>query len=158
MSLPAPKDVHDLFEELLGRKITVSLTDPMKAADTNRAMVALYQDESQRMTAVAGLDLTLAVYLGAALGLIPVGGAQDSIDEGKLFPNIAENVTEVCNVMVGLFNGRGAAHVRMFQRFLPGEGVPTDATNLLTALGRRLDLMIEVSGYGGGKLSLSRLF
>ncbi len=136
----------------------VQLTDPVKAPEVPRCLVALYQDHTERMTAVAGLNLPLAVYLGAALGLIPLGGAQDSIEEGKLFPNIAENVTEVCNVMVGLFNGRGAPHVRMFQRFMPGEGPPTDAVNLLTAMGRRIDLTVEVAGYGSGKLSLSRLF
>ena len=37
----------------------------------------------------------------------------------------------------------------------PGMELPNDARAVLLALGRRLDLMVEVSRYGKGKLSLS---
>ena len=31
--LPVPKEVKDLFDELLGRPVTVGTADPMQAAD-----------------------------------------------------------------------------------------------------------------------------
>ena len=158
MSLPAPKEVRDLFEDLLGRPVTVSPTDPVLSEAVRRTMVALYVDNALKLQAVIGLELSLAVYAGAALGLIPPGGAQDSVEEGVMTPVVAENVTEVCNIMAGLLNRPGAPHLRLYQRFLPGEGPPTDATGHLLALGRRLDLNVEVSGYGSGKLSISFAF
>jgi len=158
MSLPAPKEVRDLFEDLLGRPVTVSPTDPVLSAAVRRTMVALYVDNALKLQAVIGLELSLAVYAGAALGLIPPGGAQDSVEEGVMTPVVAENVTEVCNIMAGLLNRPGAPHLRLYQRFLPGEGPPTDAVGHLLALGRRLDLNVDVSGYGSGKLSISLAF
>ena len=154
MSLPAPKEVRDLFEDLLGRPVTVSPTDPVLSEAVRRTMVALYVDNALKLQAVIGLELSLAVYAGAALGLIPPGGAQDSVEEGVMTPMVAENVTEVCNIMAGLLN----RHLRLYQRFLPGEGPPTDAVGHLLALGRRLDLNVDVSGYGSGKLSISLAF
>ena len=158
MSLPAPKEVRDLFEDLLGRPVTVSPTDPVLSEAVRRTMVALYVDNALKLQAVIGLELSLAVYAGAALGLIPPGGAQDSVEEGVMTPVVAENVTEVCNIMAGLLNRPGAPHLRLYQRFLPGEGPPTDAVGNLLALGRRLDLNVDVSGYGSGKLSISLAF
>lgn len=155
MSLPAPKEVKDMLEDLLGRSVTVSLTDPMRESEIRRTLVSLYMDDQTRLRAVIGMNLSLSVYLGAAIGLIPAAGAQDCIQEGQFTRMIAENITEICNVMTGLLNRPNGPHVRMFQRFLPGEAPPTDATGLLVALGQRIDLIVEVANYGAGKLSIS---
>jgi len=155
MSLPNPKDVRDLFEDLLNRPVTVNIADPLKDADVKRTMVNLYVDDALKLAAVIGLELPLAAYTGAALGLIPAGGAQDCVEGGTLTAMIAENVTEAANIMASLLNGPGKRHVRMYQRFLPGEAPPPDATGYLLALGRRLDLDIEVTGYGSGRLSVA---
>jgi hypothetical protein len=45
------------------------------------------------------MDLPLAAYAGAALGLIPSGGAQACIEDKELSANMGENVTEVCNIV-----------------------------------------------------------
>ena len=52
-------------------------------------------------------------------------------------------------------NKEGAPHVKLYQVVYPGMPLPGDARAHLLALGRRLDLMIEVSRYGKGKFSLS---
>jgi hypothetical protein len=101
------------------------------------------------------MDLSLAANVGAALGLIPAGAAEDSIDEKTLFPNLAENVFEMCNVLTSLLNREGAPHVKLYQVIYPGMSLPNDARAHLLALGRRLDLLIEVSRYGKGKFSMS---
>jgi hypothetical protein len=153
-TLPAPKDIKDLFEDLLGRGITVRPADPVRAADLNETLVSLYVDAGLRLAAVVGMDLSLAVFSGAALGLLPPGGAQDAVAKGQLSPMLAENVGEVCNVLNGLINREGMPHVRLYQTFAPGESPPTDAAGQLLALGRRLDLKVEVAGYGSGKFSM----
>jgi hypothetical protein len=153
-ALPVPKDVKDLFEDLLGRGITVSPADPLRAGELSKTLVSLYVDDGLRLAAVVGMDLPLAVYSGAALGLLPPGGAQDAVADKQLSPMLTENVGEVCNVLNGLINREGVPHVRLYQTFAPGESPPTDAAGQLLALGRRLDLKIEVAGYGSGKFSM----
>ena len=153
--VPVALTVRNLFEDLLGRDVNVSPGDPMTAADLPTAVIAVYADTSQQLYAVLGMQLSLAANAGAALGLLPAGAAEDSIEEKQLFPNLAENVFELCNVLTSLLNREGAPHVKLYQVIYPGMPLPSDARAHLLALGRRLDLMIEVSRYGKGKLSLS---
>ena len=153
--LPGSLTVRNLFEDLLGRECTVAPGDPMTADDLPLATVAIYTDRAQQTYAVLGMTLPLAANVGAALGLLPPGAAEDSVDEKQLFPNLAENVFELCNVLTSLLNREGAPHVKLYQVVYPGMPLPADARAHLLALGRRLDVTIEVSRYGKGKLSLS---
>jgi hypothetical protein len=154
--LPVAKEVKDLLEELLGRSVSVSPGDPISAADLSQQMlVSVYVDDAMKMRAVVGMDFPLTVYAGAAIGLIPAGGAQACIDDKQLTPMIAENVTEVCNILSSLLNREGAPHVRMYQTYLPGQMAPADAVGYLLALGRRLDLNVDVQGYGKGRFAIA---
>jgi hypothetical protein len=153
--LPPSLAVRTLFEDLLGRDCTVGPGEPLSADDLPTATVAIYTDNAQQIYGVLGMQLCLAANVGAALGLLPPGAAEDSIDEKALFPNLAENVFELCNVLTSLLNREGAPHVRLHQVIYPGMALPNDARAHLLALGRRLDLSIEVSRYGKGRLSLS---
>ena len=153
--LPGSLTVRNLFEDLLGRDVNVSPGEPLAQADLATATVAIYTDNAQQIYGVLGMQLSLAANVGAALGLLPAGAAEDSIDEKKLFPNLAENVGELCNVLTSLLNREGSPHVKLYQVVYPGMDLPNDARAHLLALGRRLDLTIEVARYGKGKFSLS---
>jgi hypothetical protein len=152
--VPAALSIRNLFEDLLGRDVSVSPGDPMTADDLPTGVIALYT-ENQQLHAVLGLQLALAANAGAALGLLPAGAAEDSIEEKTLFPNLAENVFELCNVLTSLLNREGAPHVKLYQVVYPGMALPNDARARLLALGKRLDLTVEVARYGKGKFSLS---
>lgn len=153
--LPGTLSVRTLFEDLLGRDCIVASGDPLTADDLPTALVAIYTSAPMRLHGVLGLQLSLAAHAGAALGLLPPGAAEDSIAEQKLFPDLAENVFEMCNVLTSLLNRDGGPHVRLHEVIYPGMPLPGDARAHLLALGRRLDLMVEISRYGKGKLSLS---
>ena len=158
-SLPAPKHVKDLLEDLLGRTINVAPTDPLRAAEMHQSLVAVYVDDGLKLAAVCGLSFDLTVYAAAALGLIPPGGARDFIKEHEISPLLAENATEICNILGSLLNHEGLPHIRLYQTFFPdGPAPPNDAASRLLALGQRLDLIVTVVGYGAGKLSLSLAF
>ena len=153
--LPIPKAVKDLFDDLLGRSVTVSPADQLRAADIPKTLVALYTDERMTLNAVIGMDFALTAYAGAAIGLIPPGGAEACIEDKEISKMIGENAIEVCNILAGLLNREGAPRLKLHQTFLPGEPPPKDAVNWLLALGRRIDLHVDVSGYGGGKISIT---
>ena len=155
IALPASLAIRNLLEDLLGRDVTVNVADPLVAADLRRTICAVYVDNSTKMAAVLGLELPLAAYAGAALGLMPPGGAQDCIEDGALSPVLAENVTELCNVLTSLLNREGSPHIKLYKVYLPPEPLPADAQALLLALGNRTDLSVEVARYGKGRFSLS---
>jgi hypothetical protein len=151
--LPIPKKVKDLFDELLGRPVTVGPADPMRAPDLHaQPLSCLYVDDSGILRAIIAMDIKLAAYAGAALGLVPASGAETCIEEKELSENIADNVSEVCNIMSSMLNHEGEARVKVYQTFLPGQMPPADAIGYMLAFGRRLDLTLDVQGYGAGKI------
>jgi hypothetical protein len=153
--LPGTKAIKDLFEDLLGRSVTVTPADPLRAADVPQTLVALYTDPAKRLGAVVGLDFALTAFVGASIGLIPAGGAEACIEDKEISKMIGENAIEVCNVFGSVLNHPGSARLTMHQTFLPGGSPPTDSVGYLLALGRRLDLLVDIAGYGSGKLSVA---
>ena len=154
-NIPPAKAVKDLLQGLLGRDVDVTPAAPLRAEDLSLTAIAVYVDAKLKLSAVAGLDLRLAANVGAAIGLVPPGGAQACVEDKELSPMIGENVTEVCNVLTTLLNREGAPRLTLHQVFLPGQPAPGDATVRLLALGSRLDLDVAVTGYGSGRFALS---
>ena len=144
-----------MLEDLLGRDVQVTLADPVVAGDLPDSVIAVYVGPNTQLAAVLGLSLPLAAYAGAALGLLPAGTAEDSIEDKLLSPMLGENIRELCNIFSVLLNPEDAPHVRLHQVFEPGQKPPSDARAQLLAFGYRLDLTVEVARYGAGLLSLS---
>jgi hypothetical protein len=153
-TLPHPKEVRDMFGNMLGRDITVAPCDPYTPVMTDRHSVAVYVDDQNQMAAVTVLDLPLSVWVGAAIGLVPPGGAEDQVDEGELSRPVRENLYEVLNIFSALFNKPGAPHLKIYSMHAPGEAVPSDVALLVKSIGNRLDLDVTVAGYGSGKIGV----
>ena len=90
----------------------------------------------------------------AALALLPPGGCQDAVEEdGELTAMLTEALHEVVNVLSALFNVPGAPHSKLHKLYAPGDDLPGDIEGMLANF-NRLDLAIDVPGYGKGGLSL----
>jgi hypothetical protein len=149
--LPAPKDVRDLLEGLLGKDVTVAPGDPVSLNDG--AALAVYVDPQLSTNAVCVLDVRLAAWCAGALALLPKGGLEDAIDEGELSAMHLEVVYEVVNVAAALFNGGGVTHSKLYKLYAPGEAVPGDLAGIAAGF-NRIDLTVDVAGYGKGALSI----
>jgi hypothetical protein len=149
--LPTPKDVRDLLEGLLGKDVTVAPGDPVSLND--KPALAVYVDPAMATTAIVLVDIRLAAWCAGALALLPKGGLEDAVDEGELSQMHLEVVYEVVNVAAALFNGGGVTHSKLHKLYAPGEPVPGDLAGLASAF-NRIDLKVEVAGYGSGALSI----
>jgi len=153
--LPGPLAVRTLLEDLLIREVTVSHGPPMTQADLPTAVLAMFTDTAQQLYAVIGMQLDLAANIGAALGLLPPSAAEESVEQRRLTPELAENVFGLCTLLPGLFNAGGTPHVKLYQVVYPTMPIPDEAVAHMITLGRRVDLTVEVARYGKGKFSLS---
>lgn len=156
VQLPHPKDVRDMFEGLLGRGVDVSPGQPVTPSQARWAAVGAYVEDNLALSAVIVADVALAAHAGAALGLLPVGGATDAISLGVVDGPMWENFAEMLSIGISLLNYDDAPHVRLYESFPPGELPPNDVLELAKSLGRRLDLAISIAGYGSGNLSIVR--
>jgi len=153
--LPGSLDVRTLLEDLLGSEVAVNPGPPMTRADMPTSVLAMYTDTAEQLHAVLGMQLDLAAAIGAALSPLPARAIEDTIERRRLTPELAENVFSLCNALTGLFNADGALDVKLYQVVYPTMPIPGEAVAHMTELGHRLDLTIEVAGYGKGTFSLS---
>lgn len=152
--LPAPMEVRELLEGLLGRDVAVNIAPPLIPTPANPSSIGVYVDDQLRVSAVSCADLAFSAHASAALGLVPASTAEAAIESGTLDDTLGENLYEVLNIAASLFNAPGASHVRLYDLHAVGTPLPADAQARALTLGRRLDLSVEVAGYGTGRLSL----
>lgn len=153
MDVPSLKDVKDLAEGLLGRDVDVSEGDPVDVSGSELVIVGTYVEPNNRMGGVAAIDLPLLVHIGAALGLLPPGGAEDMVDEKDPSKMVSENTAEFLNILAHPFGESTKIHQRLDAVFFPGDAVPANVAQAATTTLRR-DVKCEVKGYGAGNLSM----
>lgn len=153
-TLPNPKDVRDFLGDLLGRDVTVSVVDAWAPLPVDAPCAAEYLDDTGQLRAVVVADLPLAVHLGAAIGLVPPGGAKDMVAERSPGAMVLANLAEVLNIVAALFNVGTNPHVRLTGVHDPGAPFPSHVAEAARTLAGRLDLEVDVAGYGGGRLAL----
>jgi hypothetical protein len=152
--LPAAKDVRDMLAGLVGKEVSVSPGAPVTPEPNRPVTVAIYTAPDMSVNALCLMDLGASAYTAAALALLPPGGAQDAVEEDKeLSPMLLEALHEVVNVLSALFNTPGAPHSKLNKLVADGDEVPGDIVGMLAGF-NRLDLAIEVPGYGKGAISL----
>jgi hypothetical protein len=66
---------------------------------------------------------------------------------------LVEALHEVVNVLSALFNTAGAPHSKLHKLYAAGDDLPGDIEGMLASF-NRIDLAIEVPGYGKGAISL----
>jgi hypothetical protein len=151
--LPSTKEIRDLFTGLLGKDVTLTTCGPLAPSASSPRTVAVYVDDHFGVRAIIACDLSFSAWAGAALALVPAPTAAAAIETNGLDDALAENLYEVLNVAASLFNGGGVTHSRLYKLYAPGEIVPADLAGL--AAGRnRIDLTVDVAGYGKGALSI----
>jgi hypothetical protein len=152
VSLPAAKDVRDLLAGLLGKPVSVSPGAPVTPTPDEPVSVAVYVDPGMAINALCVMDLAASAYTGGALALLPPGGCQDAVADGELTALQLEALHEVVNVLSALLNIPGAPHSKLHRLYAPGEDLPGDVAGMLANF-NRIDLALEVPGYGRGALS-----
>jgi hypothetical protein len=153
VQVPAAKDVKDMLTGLVGKPVTVSPGGPVTPAPDKPVSVAVYVDPGMAVNALCILDLGASAYTAGALAQLPPGGCQDAVEEdGELTALQAEALHEVVNVLSALFNIPGAPHSKLHRLYAAGQDVPGDIEGMLAAF-NRVDLAIEIPGYGKGGIS-----
>jgi hypothetical protein len=154
MALPTHLAVRDLFEGLLGRDCTLANGPRIDVTKAPGACTAVYVDDHQQLTSVVVMDFALTAYVGSALGLVPVGGAEAAIEDREIPASLQENANELLNVLAGTINDFSDVHQRLHRVHLPGELLPADVVPWANTLTGRVDVSVAVKGYGTGYLSI----
>jgi len=100
-------------------------------------------------------DVAFAAASSAAFALIPARVAAESAASQKLDESLAEIFGEVLNVMSRLFTHHENTRVTLQATVMPGQPLPAVLGSLSSE--RCLDLLVDIDGYGKGRLILCLL-
>lgn len=153
--VPVPRgpEVGELLQTLTGQPVEVGTAAPVLPG-RDPALVAVYVTDDLVVGAVLACDLSLAAAAGAALATLPPGVAEQAVASGALAGDLSDNAHEVLNVLVSIFNVSGAPALRLRRVHAVGEQLPDDVRPVLGYVLRRVDLQVDLDGYGGGRLSV----
>ncbi len=154
--LPASKEVRDLLVGVVGRDIDFTVDSTALTPDSpGGVIVGEYVNDAMGSLALIALDLPLAAYLGAALALVPPGGAEASIEDGFLSDSLLDNAYEVLNIAASLFNKEGRPHLAIGPLYDTARAfLPQEIHSWLIGSVPRLDAVVNVAGYGQGQIGI----
>ncbi|MBK8014121.1 MAG: response regulator [Deltaproteobacteria bacterium] len=150
--LPQEGDLRRFLGELFGHSVDVN-SGAKLALVPGPIVVASYEDSGGEVRALFAADIPGAVYLAAALSLIPGGPVKDAIKSKVLDPAIMASFREVANVLAAAIQGASGQHVKLVDVCAP----PAKPSALTLALAKkpsaRQDFRVEMSKYGAGIVS-----
>lgn len=152
---PVPKDteVRQMLGMLYGNGLGVEAGEPVATDAGSNSIVAVYiNDEGVPVTACC-CDIPFAAYSGAALSMIPRGGAEDAARSGDLSEMIRGNLNEIMNICSRLFISDKTPHLRLDALYDGPDALPEAARSMLDSAQGRADLRISIPGYGEGNIS-----
>jgi two-component system, chemotaxis family, chemotaxis protein CheY len=152
-AFPKPAQIALALTELLRRRVEVKLNPA--PIPPNMRIVAEYRSlENEALVACAVCSVSFAARSGAALTLIPASGAEEAIRERLIDDVLAENFNEVLNVTTRLFHQAGNSRIHLAAIHKPDTCLGVELAMQIAKPASRLDLGVEIAGYGDGRLSL----
>ena len=121
------------------------------------AIYGTYIDDNDVPVSLVVVDRNYTAYLGAALTLVPPATANDMAASGQFNDIVIANVREIMNILSRLYMEGSSPHLRFAEiRMSKAELKPAEQA-VLDGVAARLDMSMDVPGYGAGLCSLVTL-
>ncbi len=159
MSYKLPKDEHvgKMMTDLLGRNVKMAASKNPLAKDRKaNIVVAEFCDSEGNAEVLLLADNSFVCLSGAALAMVPQGAALEAVRENTPPENLLEIYHEVANVLTATFrddNVRlvlGAIHTEL-------KNAPSDFQTAAKAAKNRLEMNLDITGYGNCRAALVAL-
>ena len=111
---------------------------------------AVYVDDNDVPVAGIGCTLEFGAYAGAALSMIPKGGAEEAVKANELSEMMLGNLNEFMNICSRWFMTADSPHLRLTATYAIDD--LSEAADQLLDSEDRLDFNIEIPDYGAGQI------
>ena len=152
IQLPEEFGAIRLLTAALRRDVKMTKAKPPTGAEA--PIAGMFVDGNNKPIGACLVDLSLAAYAGSALSLIPADAARDSIKARELDDFMQDNFAEVLNICSRLFDIDSEHRVRLSATSFPPNLYPADVATIVGGPAKRMDVDLEISGYGKGRFSL----
>ncbi len=120
-------------------------------------VISTYSDIEGNLRFAIQCELALANSLGAALTMIPAGGAEDATSEGVVPDNIADNVREILNICSTVFADFHEQRIVLDQMITPGQQLDEELANRIGDAKPLCQMKYQINGYQSGEMQLLQI-
>ncbi|MGJ8687140.1 MAG: hypothetical protein ACSHWQ_06645 [Spongiibacteraceae bacterium] len=144
--IPSNESVSSMLAMLYGSDIeTVTADDNV----VDGSYVARFIDDNGALVGACICDPQFIGFSGAALSMIPKGGAEDMIEENDFSTTVMENFYEVMNICTTLLMTSSKNHLKLDDTLpyadVAGDLAALDASSVVS-------FSVEIPKYGKGKM------
>ena len=152
---PFPNDaqLQEMLGMLFGNDLKINPGDPVATDADSKSIVAIFVNADGSPATACFCDLPFAAYSGAALSMIPKGGAEDAAKSGELSEMMRGNLNEIMNICSRLFITNDTPHVKLETLYDKAGELPENARAMVDAAAGRSDFRVTIPGYGEGRMS-----
>ena len=153
IALPQIKEIADTLTDLLGKKADAKApAAALSAGAADLYLVATYTDDQGVPVAAALCDLPFSAFASAALAMIPLGVAKDSIKDKKLSAQLMENIKEILNIYTSVLKPTGG-RVKLGS-VVEKAGLSADVNTFISrADAKKVDAELAIPAFGPGKIT-----
>lgn len=151
--LPNDRETLGVLSMLYGDDIKVAKDEDSLAVE-NSKLYGLYVDGEGKPVAVCLCDTSFAAYAGAALSMLPPGGAEDAAESGEISATMKENVYEVMNICSRLLMSDSTPHLKLENMYVDLEELSDDAVEMIKTAPSSTHFGVDIPNYGKGRFSL----
>ena len=152
--VPDTKEVSRMLTFLLGREVKVAKGSRIRTGARDHWTLGVFVAEDGTVVGLCATDFPLAANSGAALSLFPPHIAKACIDSNEIEESLWENTLEVYNVVSRFFHDAHDGMIQLGTTYKSGADVPKEVKKYMRRSKRRVDLRVNISGYGSGSLAL----
>ncbi len=151
--LPNDSETLGVLSMLYGDDIKVANDEESLAMEDSK-LYGLYVDSEGVPVGVCLCDTHFAAYAGAALSMLPPGGAEDAAESGDISATMKENVYEVMNICSRLLMSDDTPHLKLENMYNDVAELSEEAVEMIKAAEGGSHFGIDIPNYGKGRLSL----
>lgn len=151
--LPNDTQLQEMLGMLFGNQLKIHSGDPVATDTDSKSIVAVYVNSEGSPATACFCDLPFAAFSGAALSMIPKGGAEDAAKSGELSEMMRGNLNEIMNICSRLFMNNDTPHLKLETLYDKAGDLPENARAMVDAATGRSDFKVTIPGYGDGHLS-----
>ena len=151
--VPSNNEVEQMISMLYEGDVEVAESSTLSTEPGSKIVVAVFVDDDDNPVSSCVCDFSFAAYAGAALTMIPKGGAEDAAETGEFSETLRANIYEVMNILTRLFMNPNTPHLRITKVFDVLDDAPEDVQAMLSAADKSVGYTVSVPNYGSGELT-----
>lgn len=151
--IPASRETLGVLSMMYGDGLVVEKNKEEPVLE-NQKLIGLFVDTEGETVAACICDLDFAAYGGAALSMMPKGGAEDAAENDDLSESMKENVYEIMNICSRLLMSDDTPHLKLGEMYVGVSEVPTDSLEVLKSASGHTQFDVQIPNYGTGRLAI----